>query len=97
MLALVTGSTSGIGEGIAYRLAACGNAIVITGFGSDEIIKCVLDECIKRGSPRAEYCAADLSDCSQIENMFQKIKELFGKTPDILVNNAGIETSSLYL
>ena len=89
-LALVTGSTSGIGEGIAYRLAACGNAIVITGFGSEEKIQHILEECTKRGSPRAEYCAADLSDCSQIENMFQKIKQLFGKGPDILVNNAGM-------
>lgn len=88
-VALVTGSTSGIGEGIAYRLASSGIALVITGFGSEEKIKSVLDECRRRGSPKAEYCPADLSECSEIERMFQKIKELFGKGPDILVNNAG--------
>ena len=90
-VALITGSTSGIGEGIAYRLASLGHAIVLTGFGTKEQISNVTDECVKRGSPRVEYCEADLADVSQIQKMFENVNKLFGKGPDILVNNAGTE------
>ena len=88
-LALVTGSTSGIGESIAYALASKGMEIVINGFGTEERIRAVQEECQSRGAPHVEYCSADLMDARQIEAMFSEIKEKFGKTPDVLVNNAG--------
>lgn len=89
-LALVTGSTSGIGESIAYALASKGMSVVINGFGTEEQIRAVEEECRRRGATRVEYCAADLTDVKQIETMFQTIREKFGKTPDVLVNNAGM-------
>lgn len=88
-LALVTGSTSGIGESIAYALASKGMDIVINGFGTEEQIRAVQKECQSRGAPHVEYCSADLTDVRQIETMFSEVKENFGKTPDVLVNNAG--------
>lgn len=88
-VALITGSTSGIGESIAHVLASKGYQIVVTGFGTDEQIRSVVEECLKRGSPKVEYCPADLSELNQIETMFENIKEKFGRGPDVLVNNAG--------
>ena len=88
-LALVTGSTSGIGENISYTLASKGYAIVVTGFGSQEQIQSVIDECLKRGSPKVEYHNVDLSVPAQIDQLFEFIRIKFGKGPDVLVNNAG--------
>lgn len=62
---------------------------MVTGFGTDEQIRSVVEECIKRGSPKVEYCPADLSELNHIETMFENIKEKFGRGPDVLVNNAG--------
>ena len=89
-LALVTGSTSGIGLAIAKALAAKGYDIVINGFGSPEDIQRARDECLAKGAGRVEYHGADLSDPPQIEKMFEYVKEQFsGRGPDVLVNNAG--------
>ena len=89
-LALVTGSTSGIGEGIALVLSSKGYDVAITGFGTEEQIQSTLTSCRDRGATRAEYIPADLSDHTQIESMFVTIREKFGRGPDVLVNNAGI-------
>ncbi len=84
--ALVTGSTSGIGLGIAKALAAQGANIVLNGFGDVE-------------GPRAEiaalgvqvtYHGADMSKPSEIEAMMQHAEQTLGAV-DILVNNAGIQ------
>lgn len=88
-LALVTGSTSGIGESIAYALASKSMNVIINGFGSEEQIGRVVEACRQHGAPRVEYCPADLSDVEQIQSMFKEIVVKFGKTPDVLVNNAG--------
>lgn len=87
--ALVTGSTSGIGLGIAQRLAASGCSIMLNGFGTDEQIaqakKSVTDLGVKVG-----FCGADLSKPNQIENLIQETESQLGPV-DILVNNAGIQ------
>ena len=88
-LALVTGSTGGIGEAIALMLSSRGHDIIVTGFGSEEQIQSTLTSCRDRGAGRVEYVSADLSDHAQVETMFGNIKENFGRSPNILVNSAG--------
>ena len=84
--ALVTGSTSGIGHGIALALAAQGANVILNGFGDAE-------------APRAEvatlgvkvgYHGADMSKPAEIEAMMAYAATEFGGV-DILVNNAGIQ------
>ena len=83
-VALVTGSTSGIGLAIATALAAEGAKLMINGFGDREEIE---RECAELG---AMHDGADMSKPAEIEAMMKRCaKELGG--PDILVNNAGIQ------
>jgi len=88
--ALVTGSTSGIGLGIARALAAQGADLVINGFGDAAEIERLVAELIAAGSPRVRYIAADMSRPAEIETMMGQAIAEFGCI-DILVNNAGIQ------
>ena len=83
-IALVTGSTSGIGLAIAKALAAEGAKLMINGFGDPEAIR---KECGELG---AIHDGADLSDPAAIERMMKRCADQLG-APDILVNNAGIQ------
>ncbi|MGG5291823.1 3-hydroxybutyrate dehydrogenase [Pseudomonas shirazensis] len=83
--ALVTGSTSGIGLGIAKVLAGAGANIVLNGFGDAST---ALGEISQYGVQVAHH-PADLSDIAQLEDLFI-FAERFGGI-DILVNNAGIQ------
>jgi 3-hydroxybutyrate dehydrogenase len=86
--ALVTGSTSGIGLGIAKRLAAEGANIVLNGFGEAKEI-----EAIRRalaGNISVIYDGADMSKPEAIASMVRNAIAEFGAI-DILVNNAGIQ------
>jgi 3-hydroxybutyrate dehydrogenase len=83
-VALVTGSTSGIGLAIAKALAGEGARLMINGFGDpDEIER----ECRELG---AIHDGADVSHPAQIETMMKRCADELGG-PDILVNNAGIQ------
>ena len=84
--ALVTGSTSGIGLGIAKALAAEGANIVMNGFGEKEA---AIAE-VKALGVEVEYHGADMSRASEIEDMMNFAAKRFGAV-DILVNNAGIQ------
>ena len=84
--ALVTGSTSGIGLGIATALAKQGANIILNGFGDIAPAQAQ----IARQGVMHGYHNADLSDPQQIAAMFDYIREAFGEV-DILVNNAGIQ------
>ena len=88
--AFVTGSTSGIGLGIAAGLAGSGTNIVLNGFGpADEIDKIVSD--LKRQhNVGVMYSSADIADPDEIEEMVDQTRTEFGGV-DILVNNAGIQ------
>jgi 3-hydroxybutyrate dehydrogenase len=84
--ALVTGSTSGIGLGIAKALARQGANIVLNGFGDAEGPKA---EVAALGA-RVAYHGADMSKAAEIEDMMAFAAAQFGRV-DILVNNAGIQ------
>lgn len=88
--ALVTGSTSGIGQGIAEALAAAGADVVLNGFGRREEIERLREEMAQAHGVRVHYNAADLTDGAQIDRMIAEAQALFGGL-DILVNNAGIQ------
>ena len=83
-VALVTGSTSGIGLAIAKALAAEGAKLMINGFGDPADIE---RDCHDLG---AIHDGADLSDASEIERMMARCSDELGPI-DILVNNAGIQ------
>jgi 3-hydroxybutyrate dehydrogenase len=84
--ALVTGSTSGIGLGIAKALAAQGANIVINGFGDVDGPKAEVEAL----GARVAYHGADMSKPADIEDMMRYAAAQFGQV-DILVNNAGIQ------
>ncbi|HIQ42824.1 3-hydroxybutyrate dehydrogenase [Ectopseudomonas khazarica] len=84
--ALVTGSTSGIGLGIAEVLARNGADLILNGFGDWQTAA----EQLSRHGGRVGYHAADLSAPAQIEDLFNYARREFGRV-DILVNNAGIQ------
>ncbi|SFE44661.1 3-hydroxybutyrate dehydrogenase [Phytobacter palmae] len=85
-VALVTGSTSGIGLGIACALAEAGAELILNGFGEVDRAK----DKVARYGARPGYHDADLSDPAQIEAMMQYAESEYGGV-DILVNNAGIQ------
>jgi len=84
--ALVTGSTSGIGLGIAKALARQGANIVLNGFGEIEAARAE----IKALGVEVDYHGADMSKPAEIEAMMAFAAQRFGRV-DILVNNAGIQ------
>ena len=88
--ALVTGSTSGIGLGIARTLAAQGANIVLNGFGDASEIETLRRSLESEHGVDAIYAGADLSRPAEIEAMMAKALARFGSV-DILVNNAGIQ------
>ena len=83
-VALVTGSTSGIGLAIAKALAAEGAKLMINGFGDPPDIQ---RECHELG---AIHDGADMSKPAEIERMMKRCADELGG-PDVLVNNAGIQ------
>lgn len=84
--AVVTGSTSGIGLGIAKALAEQGANIVMNGFGEKDA---AIAE-VKAFGVEVEYHGADMSKPAEIEDMMRAAEKRFGGV-DILVNNAGIQ------
>ncbi|MDC6169202.1 3-hydroxybutyrate dehydrogenase [Paucibacter sp. XJ19-41] len=88
--ALVTGSTSGIGLGIALTLARQGVNIVLNGFGDAQGPKAEVAALGKDHGIRVGYHGADMSKAGEIEAMMAYIDAEFGGC-DILVNNAGIQ------
>lgn len=90
-VSIVTGSTSGIGLGIARALAQAGADVVINGLGDPKAIESVCEE-LESGSPfsRVAYNGANLMDGAEARKLVEETMADFGQV-DILVNNAGIQ------
>jgi 3-hydroxybutyrate dehydrogenase len=88
--ALVTGSTSGIGLGIARALAAQGANVMLNGFGDAAEIESLRCELAREHAVQVGYSGADLARADQIAAMVTQAQAEFGAV-DILVNNAGIQ------
>ena len=89
-VALVTGSTSGIGEGIARALAAEGAHVMLNGFGDAAAIEALRAGMESQYGVKIGYSNADISKAAEIETMVAETQKSLGSL-DILVNNAGIQ------
>ena len=88
--AVVTGSTSGIGLGIAKRLAASGANIVLNGLGAPEEIDETASTLAREQNVGVVYSNADMTKPDEIGEMITLAEKEFGGA-DIVVNNAGIQ------
>jgi len=87
---LVTGSTSGIGRGIAEAFAGQGCNIVLNGFGDPAEIEALIAQIAGMHDVKVRYDGADMSKPDAIEAMMARAIREFGAI-DVLVNNAGIQ------
>jgi 3-hydroxybutyrate dehydrogenase len=88
--AIVTGSTSGIGLGIAKALAEAGAAVMLNGFGDRDDIEMQRQSLADAHDVDVAYSDADMSQASAIQSMAVQAERRFGQV-DILINNAGIQ------
>ncbi len=88
--AIITGSTSGIGLGMAQAFAAEGMNIMLNGFGGADEIEAIRKQLSDQHKVAVVYNGADMSKPDQIAGMFTAAEEAFGAV-DVIVNNAGIQ------
>lgn len=91
-IALITGSSQGIGEACALRLAKEGADIILNGRKFDERGEELISE-IKAMGRKAEFLEADVSNTKNVIKLVNDAINTFGSL-DILVNNAGLETKA---
>lgn len=91
--AIVTGSTSGIGLGIAHALAAQGANIMLNGLGDKAAIDNIVANTAKSFGVKTAFHGADMTKPEQIRAMVDETAKQLGSV-DILVNNAGIQYTS---
>ncbi len=89
-VAVVTGSTSGIGLGVARALAADGASVMLNGFGDVAQIEAMRAQLAQEFGVGVAYDAADLSDPQGPARLVEAASTTFGRV-DVLVNNAGIQ------
>jgi len=94
-VALVTGSSRGIGKAIALGLAGEGASVIVHGPLDSEELKSSLEQ-VKALSPHSIKIEAELSDSDTISGLFETIKKTFGRL-DILVNNAATQKPGHFL
>jgi 3-oxoacyl-[acyl-carrier protein] reductase len=92
-VAVVTGSSRGIGRAIALRLAA-GGAKVVVNFRNDAVAAEEVVQQIRDGGGDAEAVQADVSQVAEAQGLIDSAKKAFGRV-DILVNNAGTTRDTL--
>ncbi|MGI9452516.1 MAG: 3-hydroxybutyrate dehydrogenase [Geminicoccaceae bacterium] len=88
--AIVTGSTSGIGLGIAEAFANAGMNVVLNGFGDRTAIEETRSKVEEIHGVQVLYSSADMTKPSEIRDMVDQARTAFGAV-DVLVNNAGIQ------
>jgi len=94
-VALVTGSTRGIGKAIAYRLAQAGASVIVSGRSEDRAVEVAKE--IKESTGSETFgVGMDIGVKESVEEAFRRISERFGGV-DILVNNAGVNRDILFL
>jgi 3-hydroxybutyrate dehydrogenase len=91
--AVVTGSTSGIGLGIAHMLAKAGAKVMLNGFGKPDDIAAAKRLIAEVSGEEPHHSAADLSKAEEVRAMITEAEGVLGPV-DILVNNAGIQFTS---
>ncbi len=89
-VAVVTGSTSGIGLGVARALAAEGASVMLNGFGSASEIARLRDEMAEESDAEIGFDGADISKPHEVERLVLNAADALGPV-DIVVNNAGIQ------
>ena len=89
-VAVVTGSTSGIGLGIARKLAAGGADLMLNGFGEAAAIEKLRKEIAATHGVRVAFSGADLSKPAEATGLVEQATRELGRV-DVLVNNAGIQ------
>lgn len=92
--ALVTGASSGIGEGVAIALGEAGANVVVNYMSNSDAANAVVEK-IKTFGSNAIAIQADVSKEDQVQAMFQQMIATFG-TIDILVNNAGLQSDAKF-
>lgn len=90
LTAVITGSTSGIGLGIASAYAAEGMNIMLNGFGDKDEIEKTRQSLSEEHGVDVRYNGADMTKPEEIRGLIEATESAFGQT-DILVNNAGIQ------
>lgn len=88
-IALITGSTSGIGKAVAQKFAKEGISIALNGFGKEEDIQAQIKELQSYGV-RVHYFPADLMNALECKSLVENVNHYFSKI-DILINNAGMQ------
>ncbi len=88
--AIITGSTSGIGLGIARAYAAVGMNVMLNGLGNDKEIETTRSGLEEEFDVAVAYSAADMMKPGDIVAMAEDARRIFGQV-DVLVNNAGIQ------
>jgi 3-hydroxybutyrate dehydrogenase len=89
-VAVVTGSTSGIGLGIARALAEAGSSIILNGLGERDEIKRTCATIEEAAGVKVAYDGANLMDAAETAALVTRTERMYGRL-DILVNNAGIQ------
>ncbi len=87
-VALVTGASRGLGEGVARALAAAGAGVMLA--ARDGAAVAAVAQAITEAGGRARSMACDVSDYAAVERLAAATREAFGGRLDILVNNAGV-------
>lgn len=91
--AIVTGSTSGIGLGVARALSASGMNVMLNGLGDPAEVEALRAGMAAETGAEIAYCGADMSKVAEIERLVAETRDRFGAI-DVIVNNAGIQTVS---